>query len=81
MVVDVAHSTIIAFFLCWWLLGLLLQRMSKPRLRKRQEAHLQMVLLSEAVARSDPASGANASKPLSDLYERLAVRSRSPTLP
>jgi hypothetical protein len=52
MVVDVAHSTIIAFFLCWWLLGLLLQRMSKPRLRKRQEAHLQMVLLSEAVARA-----------------------------
>ena len=52
MAVDVAYSTIIAFFLCWWLLGVLLQRMSKPRLRKRQEAHLQMVLLSEAVARA-----------------------------
>jgi hypothetical protein len=25
MVVDIAYSTIIAFFLCWWLLGLLLQ--------------------------------------------------------
>ncbi len=25
--VDVAYSTIVAFFLCWWLLGLLLKRM------------------------------------------------------
>ena len=54
MVADVAYPTIITFFLCWWPLGLLLQRISRPRLRKRQEAHLQMVLLSEAVVRATP---------------------------
>ena len=51
MVIDVAYSTIIAFFLCWWLLGLRLQRMSKPRPRKRQELIYRMVLLSEDVAK------------------------------
>ena len=40
MVVDVAYATIVAFFLCWWLLGLL-QRVSKTRLRKREGAHPQ----------------------------------------
>jgi hypothetical protein len=60
---------------CW---GLLLQRMSKPRLRKRQEAHLRMVLSSKYVAKELPASGANASKPLSDHYDFFNVRSRSP---
>jgi hypothetical protein len=73
MVVDVAYSTILAFFLCWWCWGLLLQRMSKPRLRNRQEAHLQMVRATRAL-------GANASKLISDLYERLAVPSRGQSL-
>jgi hypothetical protein len=51
MVINVAYSTIFAFFLCWWLLGLRLQRMPKPRPRKRQELTYRMVLLSEDVAK------------------------------